>query len=80
MAGRSVIYHWGIDTANFRFDAYGETAEACARAMRAGWELHKRQTGATDRWADVASNAPHAVGLGDVYRDGMLLRKADRRG
>lgn len=68
-----VIYHWRIDTTNFTFDAYGDSVGQCARVMREAWAKHRRATGATDTWAEVASNAPRAVTLGNAYRDGELF-------
>lgn len=74
------IYHWRIDTANFSFDVYGATAEECVATARAAWSKHRRQTGASYRFEDVAANEPRKVRLGSAWRDDSEFIRTGRDG
>lgn len=50
------MYWATLETTNYRFTAFGLTAEAARDTMRATWEEHARQTGATWTWEDVAED------------------------
>lgn len=69
------IWHWRIDTANFTFDAYGESEAHCRAVMAAGWRSHQNVTGASYTFADVASDAPREVRAGECWRDDRVIRR-----
>jgi hypothetical protein len=69
----STLYHLGMDSGHWRFDAYGATATEAAAAFADGWARHCRQTGADpDYWGltlDELAAAAVEVRLGGCYRD-----------
>jgi hypothetical protein len=69
------VWHWRIDTANFTFDAFADSATQCRLIMCAAWRKHAKLTRATYTWEDVESGAPYQIEIGRVYRDGEAFSR-----